>query len=197
MGGLECPSRSGGPAWWWGPHPAARIVAMARSHKVDISGLLAGSRQRMLLDDEVSDRAVSRESNSRAGRVHLELHCVDRLLHIEGTVDVRAHGACDSCLEDVDAAGARRRRRTARSADGATTTRSARATCSTGDRLDVADLAQQLVLSDIADGACAAATTARACARCAERTRIRARARAASVNNGDSRGKSKMEDAAQ
>jgi uncharacterized metal-binding protein YceD (DUF177 family) len=75
---------------------------MSRSHKIDIGGLLAGSRQRMLLDDEVSLEPFEGIEFPQPARVHLELHCVDRLLHIEGTVEVRAHGECDSCLEDVD-----------------------------------------------------------------------------------------------
>ena len=36
-----------------GPYTATTYGAMSRSHKVDIGGLLAGSRQTMLLEDDV------------------------------------------------------------------------------------------------------------------------------------------------
>jgi uncharacterized metal-binding protein YceD (DUF177 family) len=81
--------------------------------------------------------------------VHLELRYADRLLHIVGTVDVEARSACDSCLEEVDVpvhadVDERFDPNTGRDDDPFGETN-----VLTGTRLDVADLAQQLVLSEM------------------------------------------------
>jgi hypothetical protein len=75
---------------------------MARSHKIDISGLLAGGRQLMLVDDEVPIEAFEGVTFQQPARVQLELREADRMLVIEGEIDVRGHGPCDRCLEDVE-----------------------------------------------------------------------------------------------
>jgi uncharacterized protein len=166
---------------------------MSRSHKIDIGGLLAGSRQRMLLDDEVSLEPFEGIEFPQPARVHLELHCVDRLLHIEGTVDVRAHGECDSCLEDVD-------REVHVDVDerfDPTLTRDddpfGESNVMTGDRLDVADLVQQLVLIMLPMGLRCGEDCKGLCAVCGANKN----AGACSCDNGDFRGKSKMENSAQ
>lgn len=137
-----------------GPHPATgrnRII-MARSHKVDISGLLGGGRQLMLVDDEVPIEEFEGITFPSPAEVHLELRYVDRLLHIVGSVDVRAHGACDKCLEDVDVqvhadVDERLDPNTSRDDDPF-----GEGNVLTGSRLDVADLAQQLLLSEMPMG---------------------------------------------
>ena len=53
-----------------GLHSTTRKVAMARSHKVDIGGLLAGGRQLMLVDDEVPIEAFEGIAFPRPARVH-------------------------------------------------------------------------------------------------------------------------------
>ncbi len=91
----------GGPAEWRGLM-LRRSVLMDRSHKVDISGLLAGSRQLMLVADDVPIEPFEGLEFPEPVRVELELHQADRMLAVEGSVDARVHGPCDSCLEDVD-----------------------------------------------------------------------------------------------
>jgi uncharacterized protein len=125
---------------------------MVRSNKVDISGLLAGSRQVMLVDDEVPIEEFEGISFPDPAKVHLELRYADRLLHIVGTVDTRAHGACDKCLEEVDVP-------VHADIDERIDPNSDReddpfgeGNVLTGSRLDVADLAQQLVLSEMPMG---------------------------------------------
>ena len=125
---------------------------MARSHKVDISGLLGGGRQLMLVDDEVPIEEFEGITFPSPAEVHLELRYVDRLLHIVGSVDVRAHGACDNCLEDVDM-------QVHADVDERLDPNSSRdddpfgeSNVLTGSRLDVADLVQQLVLSEMPMG---------------------------------------------
>jgi uncharacterized protein len=120
---------------------------MSRSHKVDISGLLAGGRQVMLVDDEVPIESFEGIEFPGPARVHLELRHVDRLLHIEGLIEAHATGPCDSCLEDVArdvrvAVDERLDPNLGRDDDPF-----GEGNVLTGSRLDIADLAQQLVLS--------------------------------------------------
>jgi uncharacterized metal-binding protein YceD (DUF177 family) len=129
-----------------------RKTAMAQSHKVDISGLLGGGRQLMLVDDEVPIEEFEGISFPAPAEVHLELRYVDRLLHIVGSIDVRARGACDACLEDVEMqvhadVDERFDPQTGRDDDPF-----AESNVLTGSRLDVGDFAQQLVLSELPMG---------------------------------------------
>jgi hypothetical protein len=100
---------------------------MARSHKIDISGILGGGRQLMLVEDEVPIEEFEGISFPSPATVRLEMRYVDRLLHIVGTVDARAHGACENDPFDEN-------------------------NVLTGTRLDVADLAQQVLLSEMPMG---------------------------------------------
>jgi len=125
---------------------------MARSHKVDISGLLAGGRQLMLVEDAVPIEEFEGISFPSPATVRLQMRCVDRLLHIVGTVDARAHGVCDACLEEVDVTihadvDERLDPNTGRDDDPF-----GEGNVLTGNRLDVADLAQQVVLSEMPMG---------------------------------------------
>ncbi len=120
---------------------------MNRSHKVDISGLLGGGRQIMLVDDHVPIEDFEGTEFPAPGAVHMELRYVDRFLHIEGTVEADAKGLCDSCLEDVE-------RHVRVDVDERLDPHGDReddpfgeSNVLVGNRLDLADLAQQLVLS--------------------------------------------------
>ena len=125
---------------------------MGRSHRVDISGLIAGGRQFMLVDDEVPIEEFEGISFPTPAEVHLELRYVDRLLHIEGTVDARARGACDSCLEEVDVPVHADVDERLDPSAGRGDDPFGESNVLTGSRLDVADLAQQLVLSEMPMG---------------------------------------------
>jgi uncharacterized protein len=147
----------------------------------------------MLLTDAVSLEPFEGIQFPEPARVHLELQCVDRLLHIEGTVDVRAHGECDSCLEGVD-------REVHVDVDerfDPSLTRDddpfGESNVMTGDRLDVADLVQQLVLTILPMGLRCSEDCKGLCAVCGANKN----AGACSCDNGDFRGKSKMENTAQ
>jgi uncharacterized protein len=125
---------------------------MARSHKVDISGLLGGGRQLMLVDDEVAIEDFEGISFRSPAAVHLELRYVDRMLHLVGTVDTRATGMCDACLESVEVeihADVDERVDPNAAHDNDPFDEN---NVLTGNRLDVADLAQQLVLSELPMG---------------------------------------------
>jgi uncharacterized protein len=166
---------------------------MARSHKVDISGLLAGGRQLMLVDDEVPIEAFEGIDFPEAARVHFELRSADRMLEVFGTVDVRAHGQCDSCLEDVD----RQIHVDVEERLDPEVTRDddpfGESNVLAGTRLDVADLAQQVVLSLLPLGLRCSDDCKGLCGMCGANKNTGT----CSCVNGESRGKSKMEDAAQ
>jgi hypothetical protein len=136
-----------------GPQSATgRNIAMGQSHKIDISGLLGGGRQLMLVDDEVPIEEFEGMSFPDPARVHLELRYVDRLLHIVGSVDARARGACDGCLEDVDMQVHADVDERLDPQTGRDDQPFGESNVLTGNRLDVADLAQQLVLSELPMG---------------------------------------------
>jgi hypothetical protein len=65
---------------------------MGRSHKVDIGGLLAGSRQTMLLEDEVPVESFEGIEFPAPAKVRLEMRYADRMLHVAGSVDALARG---------------------------------------------------------------------------------------------------------
>jgi uncharacterized protein len=166
---------------------------MSRSHKVDISGLVAGSRQVLLLDDEVPVESFEGIEFPTPAKLHLELRHVDRLIHIEGEIDAAIHGQCDSCLERVDRTvhvdvDERFDPNLDRDDDPF-----GEANVLVGDRLDVADLAQQLVLSELPMGLHCSEDCKGLCGTCGANKN----AGECSCNNGELRGKSKVEDAAQ
>lgn len=120
---------------------------MDRSHKVDISGLLAGGRQLMLVADDVPLEPFEGMEFPEPVRVALELRKADRMLAVEGTLDARVRGSCDACLEDVDTeihvdVDERLDPEHDRDRDPF-----GESNVLTGLRLDVADLAQQLILT--------------------------------------------------
>jgi uncharacterized protein len=125
---------------------------MARSHNVDISGLLAGSGQVLVIEDRVPIESFEGIAFPHPAEVRLTVRYVDRLLHIEGTVDAQACGECDRCLEQVEhpvhVEVDERFDPHAERDMGPLSEESVLA----GDRLDVADLAQQLVLSELPMG---------------------------------------------
>lgn len=101
----------------------------------------------MLVDDQVPIEEFEGTQFPNPATVHVELRYVDRLLHIEGTVDADARGVCDSCLEDVERqVHADVDERLDPHADGESDP-FGESNVLSGNRLDLADLAQQLVLS--------------------------------------------------
>lgn len=168
---------------------------MTRSHKVDISGLIAGGRQVLLLDDQVPVESFEGLEFPKPANVHLEMRYVDRLLHIEGTVDASIHGECDSCLEDFDRDV---HLDVDERLDPNTEDREAdpfgESNVLVGDRLDVADLAQQLVLSELPMGFRCSEDCKGLCGTCGTNLNTGT----CTCNNGESgSGKPKVEDTAQ
>jgi uncharacterized protein len=168
---------------------------MARSHKVDISGLLGGGRQIMLVEDEAPIEEFEGISFRSPAKVHLELRYVDRMLHLVGTVDARAAGMCDSCLEEVEVpvhvdVDERLDPNVSRDEDPF-----GESNVLTGNRLDVADLAQQLLLSELPMGLRCGDDCQGLCGTCGANRNTGACS--CSDINGENRGEPQMEDPAQ
>jgi uncharacterized protein len=125
---------------------------MDRSHKVDISGLLAGSRQLMLVEDEVPLEPFEGIDFPGAARVELELRSADRMLAVAGKVDVQAHGECDGCLEEVVERVQVDVDERFDPSHGREQDPFGESNVLVGGRLDVADLAQQMVVSALPMG---------------------------------------------
>ena len=125
---------------------------MERSHKVDISGLLAGSRQLMTIADQVRIAPFEGMEFPEPVSVTLDVRSADRMLVVEGTVDARVHGACDACLEDVDRQVHFDVDERLDPAQGRDVDPFGESNVLTGERLDVADLAQQSLLSALPMG---------------------------------------------
>jgi uncharacterized protein len=139
---------------------------MDRSHKVDISGLLAGSRQLMVVADSVPIEPFEGIVFPQPAQVQLELRQADRMLAVEGVVDARAQGQCDACLEEVELplhviVAERLDPSRGREVDPF-----GESNVLTGDRLDLADLAQQTLLTALPMGLRCSPECRGLCARC-------------------------------
>jgi uncharacterized metal-binding protein YceD (DUF177 family) len=166
---------------------------MSRSHKVDISGLLSGGRQLMLVDDQVPVGPFEGIVFPDGARARLELRSADRMLCVEGTVDARALGQCDSCLEDVEREIHVDVEERLDPSVGRDDDPFGESNVLAGSRLDVADLAQQVVLSLLPMGLRCSDDCKGLCGACGANKN----AGTCSCDNGDTRGKSKVEDTAQ
>lgn len=166
---------------------------MGQSHKVDIGGVLAGSGQLLRLDDAVALQPFEGVSFPDGARVHLEIRCVDRLLQIDGSVETRIHGDCGACTDPVDRDMLVRIEERLDPEDGGEADPFGENNVLTGTRLDVADLAQQVVLSALPMGLRCRDDCAGLCAECGTNLNTGT----CSCSNGDHRGKPQVEDAAQ
>ncbi len=122
---------------------------MASLYKVDIGGLLAGGRQRLVLDQQVEIEPFEGVRFPEPAGVHLEMYSSGEMLEISGTIDAKFHGECDRCLGDVDQA---LRIDVDEQLDAGPEAQKDPFDASnvlTGDRLDVKDLATQLVYSAV------------------------------------------------
>jgi uncharacterized protein len=119
---------------------------MDRSHQVDISGIVAGGRQSVAIADDVPIEPFEGVAFPKPAHVALELSLVGQTLAVTGTVDALARGSCDACLIDVERnlhvdVYERLDPNRGRDVDPF-----GESNVLTGQRLDVADLAQQVLL---------------------------------------------------
>jgi uncharacterized protein len=122
---------------------------MASSYKVDIGGLLAGGRQRLVLDQLVELAPFEAVTFPEAAHVHLELRASGDMLEIAGTVDAAYHSECDRCLGDVDGTMHLDVNEQLDTGPEARNDPFGPSNVLSGDRLDVQDFATQIVCSAV------------------------------------------------
>lgn len=141
---------------------------MGSSHKIDIGGLLGGGRQYLLVERNVRLEPFEGVTFPAPARVRLQIRGVNGFLEIAGEIDVEAHGECDRCLAGVVLPmhlGVEER------IEGAGTAGFdpfGENNVLTGDRLDVADLATQLVCAAVPLGVLCSPQCLGLCAFCGE-----------------------------
>ena len=141
---------------------------MASSYKVDIGGLLAGGRQHLAVEQQVALEPFEGIRFPEPARVHLEVYATGEMLEIGGEIDVKIQGECDRCLGDVERA---MHIDVDEQLDGGPEAQAdpfGPSNVLTGDRLDVRDLATQLVVSAIPLGLLCAADCKGICPSCGE-----------------------------
>ncbi|MBV8497831.1 MAG: DUF177 domain-containing protein [Candidatus Eremiobacteraeota bacterium] len=119
---------------------------------MDISGLLAGSRQVMAVSDEVPIEPFEGIAFPDPATVRLELREADRMLAVEGSVDARARGQCDACLDEVEMKVHVDIDERLDPSQGRESDPFGESNVLMGERLDVADLVQQSVVSALPMG---------------------------------------------
>ncbi len=125
---------------------------MVRGHTVDISGLLAGSRNTLQIEDEVPVETFEGIVFDRPAMVRLELRSAGGWLELRGEAAAGARAECDVCLARVEfAVAAQIDERFETHGDGGSDP-FGEANVIVGTRLDVADLAQQVLLSALPMG---------------------------------------------
>jgi hypothetical protein len=124
---------------------------MLRGHTVVIGGLLAGGRT-MEVEDEVPIESFEGISFPKPALVRLTIAYRQGWLEVAGRVDARASAACDVCLEPVEFdVGADIDERFDPFGNVETGPLS-ESNVLNGDRLDVGDLARQVLLSALPMG---------------------------------------------
>lgn len=157
----------------WRPPAGAFLYVMTSAHKVDIGGLLAGNRQRLVVEDRVPLAPFEGVEFPEPAAVHLELHASGSLLEIEGSVDAKLRSACARCLGEIEN---RMLVRVEEQVEGRPERQDgpfAENNVLSGDRLDVADLAAQLVCSAIPIGLLCKEDCKGICPRCGENRNLK------------------------
>lgn len=137
-------------------------------HKVDVSGLLAGGRQQLVVDEQVRLEPFEGIEFPQPAQVHLELQGAGKILEIAGAVDVGLRAECVRCLEDVSRdlhIEVNEELETSPEAQGDPFDAS---NVLAGDRLDVGYLTTQLVCSAIPIGLLCKEDCRGICPRCGE-----------------------------
>ena len=122
---------------------------MASSNKIDIGGLLAGGRQQMVVDQRVALEPFEGIVFPDPAHVHLEMRASGDLLELAGTLDAGYRAECDRCLTDLDRSIHLEIEEQLDTGPAAQRDPFGPSNVLTGDRLDVKDLASQLVYTAV------------------------------------------------
>ncbi|GAC1658510.1 MAG: hypothetical protein NVS9B12_11000 [Vulcanimicrobiaceae bacterium] len=125
----------------------ALVYVMAFSNTTDIGGLLAGGRQTLRLEKSVRLEPFEGWTFPAPAQVALEIHGIEQLLEVVGAIDVEAIGACGRCLEEVRSQMHLDVNEELEPKAALKDDPFSESNVLSGDRLDVADLIRQLVLS--------------------------------------------------
>ena len=106
----------------------------------------------MVVEDDVPVEPFEGLTFPQPARVALELRQADRMLAVEGSVDAQVRGECDACLEVVDLPVHVEIDERLDPAHGRDDDPFGESNVLTGQRLDVADLAQQMLLTALPMG---------------------------------------------
>lgn len=141
---------------------------MGSSHSIDISGLLGGGRGRLLVDERIPVEPFEGMRFPERARVRLELFASGGMLEIAGTVEARAIGQCGRCLDEVSTAMevdvSERFVVGAQAQDDPL----GEGNVVRDERLDLGDLANQIVCSAVPLGVLCSETCLGICPRCGE-----------------------------
>jgi uncharacterized protein len=141
---------------------------MASSYKVDIGGLLAGGRQHLLVDQQVEVEPFEGMSFPQGAHLRVELHATGSMLEIAGSLDAEARGECDRCLGEVARSMHIDVDERFDAGPDAASDPFADNNVVTGDRLDVKDLASQLLYSAVPIGTLCSKECKGLCSTCGE-----------------------------
>ncbi|MDQ6930879.1 MAG: DUF177 domain-containing protein [Candidatus Eremiobacteraeota bacterium] len=120
---------------------------MTSLNTIDIGGLLVGGRQTLRLDQAVRLDPFEGWRFPQPANVRLQIHGMERLLEVVGTIDLEAQGDCDRCLESVSQTMHIDVNEELEPKAALKDDPFSESNVLSGDRLDVADLTRQLVLS--------------------------------------------------
>jgi len=146
---------------------------MASAHKVDVGGLLAGNRQRLVVEDRVSLAPFEGVEFPEPAAIRLELHASGSLLEIEGSVDAKLRSVCVRCLGEIEDHVHVPVDEQVEGRPGLQDGPFGESNVLADDRLDVADLAAQLVCSAIPIGLLCKGAGKGICPRCGENRNLK------------------------
>jgi len=158
----------------WRPPAGAFLYVMASLHKIDVGGLLAGNRQRLVVEDQVPLAPFEGVEFPEPAAVHLEMHATGELLEIEGTVQAKLRTQCVRCLAEVENEMRVPVGEQVEARPGLQNGPFEESNILAGDRLDVADLTTQLVCSAIPMGLLCKEDCKGICPRCGENRNTKA-----------------------
>lgn len=152
----------------WRAPGGAFLYVMASAHKVDVGGLLAGNRQRMVVDDRVPLAPFEGVTFPEPASVHLELQASGQLLEISGSVAATIHSDCARCLAELSGEMHLEVDEQVEAGSSLQNGPFEASNVLAGERLDVADLTTQLVCSAIPIGLLCKEDCQGICPRCGE-----------------------------
>lgn len=127
----------------------AFLYVMGSSEKVDIGALLGGGRQRLIVEQQVALEPFEGSTFPLPAQLRLEMRAAGDLLEIDGTIDVGMRAECDRCLAQVERAVHVDVAERLEVGSEAQRDPFGESNVLRADRLDLSDLATQLVCSAV------------------------------------------------